>query len=94
MMGLLTTGAPGFASLCATAIGRFRQLVSGVVNYIPLGARRRNKRLQTRDAFGKNDNGEEEKALDQPGAEKSAIGKNSDRRFSGQSLRRALERWA
>ena len=89
VMGLLAASAARLASLRASVIGRLRQFVSGVINNIPLGLRWRNKWLKTGNALRKNDHGDEEEALDQPGAEQSTIGEDADGRFSGQSLGRS-----
>ena len=92
VMGLLSARAARFPSLRAAAIDGLRKLVSRVINDIPLGPWRRNKRLQTGNALGKHDDGDEQKTLEQPRPEHAAIGKDADGRFSGQRLGSARER--
>lgn len=47
--------------------------------------------MQTGDVFGKNDDRDEHEAFEQPTQEHAAIGKDADRRFSGESFGSARE---
>src|SRR5208337_910100 len=93
MVGLLAAGASGLASLRSTLILSLRQFVSGVVDDIPVQARGSGWNLKTGIAFGKHDDRDQQQALEQPAGEHAAIRKHANRRFSGEALRRAGERW-
>ena len=47
--------------------------------------------MKTRDMFGKHDDSDEEKAFENPTDEHSAVGKDADWSFSGESFGRAGE---
>jgi hypothetical protein len=86
VMGLQASGAARFAGLCASAIDRLGEFVSGIVDDIPFWLGRRNERLKAGDALGKDDDCDEEQDLDQPCAEKSAIREDADGCFAGKSF--------
>lgn len=94
VMGLLAAGASRFAGLCASAVLGSRQLVTGVIDDIPLGMIGRNRDLHIRKATGKDDKSNQQQELDEPADEYAAIGEDANRRFSGERLRRADQRWA
>jgi hypothetical protein len=94
VVGLLTTGASGFAGLGAASVLGLRQLVGGVIDDIPLGTSGRSGDLKTHKALRENDDGDQQQALQQPADEHAAIWEHANGRFSGQALRRASERGA
>ena len=94
MVGLLTTRASRSSGLRAGAVLGSRQLVTGVIDDIPLGMIGRNRNLHIREATGKDDKSNQQQELDEPAYEDSAIGEDANRRFSGERLRRADERGA
>lgn len=94
MVGLLTSGASGLASLRSSPILSLRQFVSGVVDDVPVQARGSGWDLKTLKAFGKHDDGDQQQALEQPAGEHAAIREDANGSFSGQGFRRAGESWA
>jgi hypothetical protein len=93
MVGLLASGASRLASLRSTSILSLRQFVSGVVDYVPVQARGSGWNLKTGIAFGEHDDRNQQQALEQPASQHAAIREHADRRFSGEALWRAGERW-
>ncbi len=94
MVSVLTAGSSGLAGLRAAAVLRLRQFVAGVIDHVPLRTGRWQGNLKTHKAFGKHDDGDQQQAFEQPADEHTAIRKHANRRFSGEALRRAGERWA
>ena len=94
VVGLLTTRASGPAGLCAGAVLGSRQLVTGVIDDIPLGMIWRNRDLHIGEATGKDDQSNQQQELDEPSDEYAAIGEDANRRFSGERFGRADERGA
>jgi len=91
MVGLLASGASGFARLRSAAVFRLRQFVAGVINYVLLWMSWRQRQFETDKAFGEHDHCDQQKTFQQPGDEHAAIGKHAHGSFSGQAFWRAGE---
>jgi hypothetical protein len=91
VVGLLASGASGFAGLRSPAVLRLRQFVAGVINYVLLRMTWGQGQFETDKALGKHDQCDEQKTFKQPGDEHAAIGEHADGRFSGQALGRTSE---
>jgi hypothetical protein len=92
VVGLPTTGASSFTSLCAASILRLRQFVAGVIDHVPLRVSWGERKFETDKVFGDYDHGDQQEALKHPANEHAAIREHANRRFSGQGPRRASER--
>ena len=92
VVGLLAARASRPAGMRAAPVLRLRQFVAGEIDDVLLGMRWRQGEIKTHKAFGKNDERDQQQALDQPAGEDASVGEDSNRGFSSQGLWRASER--
>lgn len=94
MASFHAAGAAGFAGLRSATIGGLREFGAGIIDDIPLRARRQRSRVELCDLVGNENGNDEQQAFGEPCEENSAIGENADRRFSGEGFGRTHERRA
>jgi hypothetical protein len=92
VMSFLSPSPASLTRLRAALVAGLGQLIAGVVDHVELMARWKGRDLNTGIAFGEDDDGDQQQALEHPRHKDAAIREYANGRFSRQAFGRSSQR--